>query len=384
MIVYENGRPVGTGSGVSISADGFVLTNHHVVEGAHRVSVQREGVGEEIDAQVVELDEMRDIALLRIPAGLIDVAILSAAAHEDGAPVWAVGYPGDADAMMLATGSTLTDGIISRQFEGHWSSSGSLPIIQHSAAINPGNSGGGLFNECGELIGLNTAVPSTSIIRDAQGRIVSARTGSGISFASAAAALITFLDETGHGDLLTPVTEPCVVASTFSGSDAPVAALNDPALRIALALLASGVLAALLLSARPRQVIIERASQLIGRRNSSRSVDAEEVASSFDAIVKVSAIIPSGHDLSKHYTLNANECLVIGRHQALADFVLADEQVSLRHLRIRRAANGTLLAEDLNSTNGTDLDEKRLEPFVPQQITPNSSLRIGQTKIVIS
>ena len=286
--------------------------------------------------------------------------------------------------MMLATGSTLTDGIISRQFEGHWSSLGSLPIIQHSAAINPGNSGGGLFNECGELIGLNTAVPSTNIIRDAQGRVVSARTGSGISFASAAAALMSFLEETGHGDLVTPITEPCVVAPALSGSDVPVAALNDPILRIALVVLALGVMTALLLSARPRQVIVERASQLIGRRSPPTSGQVGEDLSGPGTTLKVSAIIASGHDLSKSFTLNADESVVIGRHQALADFVVADDQISLRHLRIHREANGTLFIEDLNSTNGTELDERKLTPFVPEVVSPGSNLRIGQTEIVIS
>jgi serine protease Do len=140
------------GSGVIISADGYILTNNHLVGGATEVKVHCVD-GREFDAEVVGADEDSDVAVIKIEGDNLPMIDLGSSADlRLGETVIAIGYP-------FGIGQTVTKGIVSAQGK----SLGLVDyedFIQTDAAINPGNSGGALINERGELIGINTAIAS--------------------------------------------------------------------------------------------------------------------------------------------------------------------------------------------------------------------------------
>jgi Do/DeqQ family serine protease len=150
----------GTGSGFILSADGRVLTNAHVVEGAERVKVTLKD-GQVYEGQVVGVDPMTDVAVVKINAQDLPVVALGQSdSLLPGEWAIAIGNP-------LGLDNTVTVGIISAL--GRSSSEVGVPdkrvkFIQTDAAINPGNSGGPLLNARGEVIGVNTAIRA-----DAQG-----------------------------------------------------------------------------------------------------------------------------------------------------------------------------------------------------------------------
>ncbi len=149
----------GTGSGFIVSADGYILTNNHVVEGADKVLVRLLDRREFV-AKVVGADPNTDVAVVKIDAKNLQPAALGDSDNERvGEWVLAVGNP-------LGDGLTftVTSGIISakgRRLDGLQRSQLSIAdFLQTDAAINPGNSGGPLVNVRGEVIGINSAIAS--------------------------------------------------------------------------------------------------------------------------------------------------------------------------------------------------------------------------------
>ncbi|MBN9463841.1 MAG: trypsin-like peptidase domain-containing protein [Burkholderiales bacterium] len=141
------------GSGVVASTDGYVLTNHHVVDGADEIEVLRAD-GSRARAQLVGSDPETDLAVLRIDAdGLTAIDFGDADAARVGDVVLAVGNP-------FGVGQTVTMGIISALGRTHLGINTFENFIQTDAAINPGNSGGALVDGEGRLLGINTAIYS--------------------------------------------------------------------------------------------------------------------------------------------------------------------------------------------------------------------------------
>jgi Do/DeqQ family serine protease len=146
----------GLGSGVVLSADGYILTNHHVVENADRISVELSDK-RVLTAKVVGDDAPSDLALLRVEAaGLPALPMADSDRAKVGDVVLAVGNP-------LGVGQTVTAGIISAKGRTTGSGDGSFQdFLQTDAPINQGNSGGALVNLQGELLGINSQILSTS------------------------------------------------------------------------------------------------------------------------------------------------------------------------------------------------------------------------------
>jgi S1-C subfamily serine protease len=144
----------GTGSGVVISSDGFVLTNSHVVQGAAaaRLTTPEQ---QTFEARVIGDDPHTDLALLHAhaPVKLPYAAIGNSKTLKPGHLVVAIGNP-------LGFESTVTAGVVSALGRSLRAQSGRLidDVIQTDAALNPGNSGGPLVNSRGEVVGINTAV----------------------------------------------------------------------------------------------------------------------------------------------------------------------------------------------------------------------------------
>ena len=144
----------GVGSGFIVSADGYVLTNAHVVDDATEVTVRLTDK-REFKAKVMGVDKRTDVALLKIDASdLPTVKIGDAQAARVGEWVVAVGSPFGFD-------NTVTAGIISAKAR-RLPDETYVPFIQTDVAINPGNSGGPLFNLDGEVIGINSQIYSRS------------------------------------------------------------------------------------------------------------------------------------------------------------------------------------------------------------------------------
>ena len=148
----------GTGSGFIVSADGYILTNHHVVQGATTVTVRLLD-RREFTARVVGSDENTDVAVIKIDAhNLPPLALGNSDASRIGEWVLAIGNP-----LGNALAFTVTSGIISakgRNLDLNRNERGIQDFIQTDAAINPGNSGGPLINVRGEVIGINSAIAS--------------------------------------------------------------------------------------------------------------------------------------------------------------------------------------------------------------------------------
>lgn len=153
--IPQERRENSLGSGVVVSPEGYILTNHHVVEGAVEIEIvlpdQRQ-----LDARVVGTDPATDIAVLKVEADNLRVLRLGDSSKiRTGDFAIAVGNP-------FGIGQTVTMGIVSATGRGGFGIEDLEDFIQTDAAINPGNSGGALVNVDGDLIGINTAIISST------------------------------------------------------------------------------------------------------------------------------------------------------------------------------------------------------------------------------
>ncbi len=192
----------GSGSGFVVDADGYILTNEHVIEDQSRLTVVFDN-GTRLTARVIASDATRDIALLKVTATHILTLLPFATSVREGEEVIALGYPLGGD---LRGSMTITKGIVSalRSMRG-------VSHIQTDAAINPGNSGGPLLNLNGEVVGMNTSVQ-----RDIQGEDYFAQ---GIGFAIKFDVLNSRLTamKSGQSSHPTPVPTPRAIATQTSG-----------------------------------------------------------------------------------------------------------------------------------------------------------------------
>ncbi len=151
------GKVASTGSGVILSEDGYIVTNHHVIKNADKIQVVISNTKKSYNAELIGADPSSDLALLKINCqNLTPIQFSSSDEVEIGEWVLAVGNP-------FNLTSTVTAGIVSAKGRNINIVNNQFPIesfIQTDAAINPGNSGGALVNLNGDLIGVNTAIAS--------------------------------------------------------------------------------------------------------------------------------------------------------------------------------------------------------------------------------
>ncbi|WP_295525497.1 trypsin-like peptidase domain-containing protein [uncultured Pseudacidovorax sp.] len=152
----DNEQPqVGLGSGVIVSADGYILTNNHVVEGADEIEVTLND-GRHASGRLIGTDPDTDLAVIRITLDKLPVIVLgNSDALLVGDQVLAIGNP-------FGVGQTVTSGIVSALGRNQLGINTFENFIQTDAAINPGNSGGALIDTEGNLQGINTAIYSRS------------------------------------------------------------------------------------------------------------------------------------------------------------------------------------------------------------------------------
>jgi S1-C subfamily serine protease len=161
---YRAGKAAGTG--MVMTSDGEILTNHHVIEGATAISVEVVSTGATYDAEVVGYDSTHDVAVLQLDdaSGLTTVRTDTSGAVQVGDQVTGVGNAnGDGGAASAAAGTvTALDRSITVQSESGGHAEQLSGLIEVSAEIIPGDSGGALYDGDGEVVGMNTAASSGS------------------------------------------------------------------------------------------------------------------------------------------------------------------------------------------------------------------------------
>ena len=382
VVSLPSGVSSGSGSGFLIN-EREVVTNHHVVAGAlssYPVSalfVVRSGGTERLPVSVAWSDASLDVALLEHPGGGLHGALpLGGDEPRGGIAVYAVGFPGSADAVAAGTvRATLTDGILSKPpFEARWGVGGthSVTVLQHTASINPGNSGGPLLDECGRVLGVNTGGVVTGV-RDTAGNVIGATAAQGIFFALHIAELLPRLDSLGAGY---KVSAGCDKASPASAS----------AMRLSLAhwtttwlLFAILVAVSILLFRNPRQAMaanLDRTASaaagavrsLSGRKWPHAGRDAVRFTGEGptpDLMLEADALHHARHGLS------------VGRDPAVVDYVLPLPDLSSRHFRVSRLQE-RLFIEDLHSTNGTAVNGMFLTPYHGRELTWGDTITAGE------
>lgn len=151
---FQQAITSGAGSGVILSKDGYIVTNHHVIEGANKITVTTHD-GNVYDARLIGSDASSDLAVIKIEANDLTSATLGVSGDlAVGDLSVAIGNP------LGELGGTVTSGIISALDREITIDNQTMHLLQTSAAINPGNSGGGLFNDQCQLIGIVNAKSS--------------------------------------------------------------------------------------------------------------------------------------------------------------------------------------------------------------------------------
>ncbi len=149
-------RPNSLGSGVILTEDGYIVTNHHVIENADDITVILPDSKEEYKAKLIGTDKESDLAVIKIDAkNLTPIKLANADSLKVGDVVFAVGNP-------FGVGESVTQGIISALNKNRVGINQYENFIQTDASINPGNSGGALVDSRGALIGINSVIISRS------------------------------------------------------------------------------------------------------------------------------------------------------------------------------------------------------------------------------
>lgn len=155
---FEQMITTGAGSGVIITKDGYIATNHHVVDGANKITVRTKD-GKEYAAELIGKDEKTDLAVIKIKGDAFTPAVFGHSSELSvGDEAIAIGNP------LGELGGTVTRGIISALDREITIDGKTMTLLQTDTAINRGNSGGGLFNAAGELIGIVNAKSSGSSV----------------------------------------------------------------------------------------------------------------------------------------------------------------------------------------------------------------------------
>ncbi|HYG60239.1 MAG TPA: trypsin-like peptidase domain-containing protein [Symbiobacteriaceae bacterium] len=234
-----NLRGGGSGSGFVVDSSGYILTNHHVVDGATTIKVKFLD-GTVLDGKVIGSDPLKDIALVKVDPGtrgLVPAPLGDSDTVEVGELAVAIGSP-------FGQEWTVTSGIVSavnRTLREDEASPWTIPGgIQTDAAINPGNSGGPLLNALGEVIGINTMIETgTSGVRGnlgigfavpinlAKEILPTLKAGKAVEYAFLGVGSET-LDAATANQLGLSITEGAVVTSVQQGSAAEKAGLQEP------------------------------------------------------------------------------------------------------------------------------------------------------------
>jgi hypothetical protein len=365
ILIYEKGKCVGNGSGFVIGDGSHVVTNWHVVsceEAGCDVYVHIEKQGR-IQCSVIAYSEEKDIALLKTEnsTGRQPVLFSPKLLVHKTQTVLAAGFPGAAfmpgvDMPSSIKEVKITKGVISAFVQ----SETGTELYQFDAAISPGNSGGPLFNECGEVVGINELKSLTAVI-DASGSEVRVPEGEGIGFAIQADELFSMLDR--NGIKYSSASMPCQ-------NILPKERGGDPLLYVGLAfaLLLACATFFVTISKKDRTVTKDADTKTASRKTqppAARSSEPQQSRSSIPVI-----ICHRGEFAGNTIELG-NDGITMGRDPSFAQLVFSakTDGVSKRHCQVRyNAGQGLFYLDDLWSTNGTFILPRSVNPSRPHRI----------------
>lgn len=385
QVLDQNNKHVGHGSGFLITSEGHIATNDHVVRDAEKLKVFGGQFAKGMPARIVWQDKNLDLAVIKVTDTRQPFAALSlfSTTAEQALDVYAYGYPGTQIEYLSRSedrgiGSpTVSKGIISRSYQ---SKSEGL-LIQHSAEIRLGNSGGPLVNPCGQVVGINVAI--TLIDED--------RGGGKDNFAVSASELIekvgsripgiVFTGDCGGSSL---EVNPPAASQVSATSEKPIQAqrstdLNSEMLLIAIAFLVSIVL--IIANVQRSRKKYENFGVAEAFYNPPNLVSDEP-----SALLNLSGFDQHGAPLSLSIhdgSVLSSRGYVLGRSYAFSDLAINHQRLSRAHVWITRE-NGVILAADLNSTNGTFLNGRRLQAFEGVAIAPGDELRLADIVLAVS
>lgn len=406
ILNFENRKHTrgSTGTGFKVAEPGFVVTNHHVIEGARELFSQyqnEDGDVKSVAMRVVWLDKQQDIAVLRslsdLPGAVLSLAEIGQEDLLKKDSVEAIGYPGAADDLAKVSANysmsdaaaamidaTVTTGTVQRQVP-----SATRLTIQHSANVNSGNSGGPLLDSCQRVIGVNTlsqvaSLHIGSIARAFKGDgVVQFQTPGALESSVHVREVLAALKE----ENIAPVVSQGRCRSGFTPTELWSFGLSTAASFAFFTL--TGI------------AVVSR-----GRRYGIGDYPSNEVAafSETDNAQIDYTVLADPSDLSivpsearqlflkasadgRVYNLGDFEerfdsvGVVLGRAGGDADVQLKDETVSRRHALIRRHPNGNYVVSDLNSTNGTLLDGHALEGSSARTLNDGANLILGSCEL---
>lgn len=396
-------KSMSTGTGFLVNRDGYLVTNNHVIDGGRLFVALPEGFRGDIrdavrnpNAKLVWRSPDLDLAILRMEGGGLPQTpvILTEQLPERGRDVTAIGYPGAADVLDARGGlgalesvvATVTKGTFSRLAPDQiWVKGGRpISIVQHSAEINPGNSGGPLFDECGRVIGVNTAGARTGEVflqPDGKGGVTGGGIAAqGVNFASHSAELIRVLRDKGIA-----FTHD---SGTCGGSEDMLTVLRTGMIGVvAMLVLTSGLL--IMVLRRPRERLVRAVDAL------SRSI---RPAGPAGRPATPGANGAAGGDAGSSWRLEGRTPegiairlpldprlmregkAILGRDPAQCRHVLSHEKVSRQHLRLM-LRGAALMIVDLGSANGTYVNGRAVPPGVETELRAGDELGVGPVRL---
>lgn len=409
--VDRRGRYKGTshGSGFLLNDNGYVATNHHVIDGDPVLLVAADG--DTVDANqllqsnasLIWADKDLDLAVVRVTPPLdARPALLSNVLPKKGGAVFAVGFPGgaeerDVQSDSLRVDSTVTAGVLSRAGPGTWSD-GRRPIrqIQHSADVSWGNSGGPLKDECGRVIGVNTEISIKTLNKN------SATVVPGLNFASHASELISILDSLAIDYDVSSVACTSAIARAdedldelrgairwlliavagafvvVAGLAVAVVARSQPAVRAS----ATGPTSPAAAIADGRQVAAPRLSAKRSERN-GHSREGAYSERSRGGTAGGYQIVARGGTSGISFALDEKRpSILLGRPGGDAQQVVDEPSVSRRHCQFRFEA-GELFVKDLGSTNGTRINGADVGAGEERRLSRGDRLTIGKVVLQV-
>ncbi|MCK5041101.1 MAG: trypsin-like peptidase domain-containing protein [Sphingomonadales bacterium] len=405
--VYNNTQG-GFGTGWVVSEDGIIATNHHVIAGGRDFSVYLAGSTQDdgIPARLIWSDERLDLALLRVPGFAAPPFKLHTDDPDRGTLSYTAGYPGMADAaaqgmsFRISIYSGTVSLVVNQGQTGR-------RIIQHDTIVNAGNSGGPLLDDCGRVLGVtsegyadedvNVVWLSVSISELAKqmdrldipyevDNSVCEVAGGGGSGATA--------DQEARDTAEDAASTAEDAASTAEDAQHDVESLQKTMFSWVVILVAGLAILLVLVLRKPRERVvraIEEMSRTISRSGSRSGKAKPDKKASSQTSARNSLVLSGFSSGGKTIHIEllyekleaAGKGISIGRSTTLSDYALDDKEVSRRHARLSMK-DGRTYIEDLNSTNGTRVNERVINPFEVREISSGDMVKIGQLELTVS